>query len=304
MSKTSIIIPCRVETYQVSPGVSILARTVQDIYEKATGEFEVIVAFDGPPYTSLPDYPNLIRMDMPWAGTKPAINAAADIATGKYLFKVDAHCMFAKGFDEVLQQGMQDNWVVMPRFYVLDAEKWQWQDDRFYDYFFLPCPFTYKRGFLFQAGGHWKDRTRARLDVAPLDENMKLHGSAFFMAKDYFMNCLGGLSSVGSGTWNGEDAEITFKTWLGPWDGKVVVNKDTWYAHMHRGGQRPREWHVSFDEAYASARWTAKYWMSNSWGQRVRDIEWLIDKFWPVPGWPDDWRELYGQWLRDNRGVT
>ena len=54
------------------------------------------------------------------------INAAARIASGKYIFKTDAHCMFAKGFDEVLQADMEDNWVVMPRFYVLDAEHWQY----------------------------------------------------------------------------------------------------------------------------------------------------------------------------------
>lgn len=296
MARVSLIIPCRVETYEVSPGMSVLERTVQDIYEKATGDIEVIVGFDGPPYIPLPEYKNLIRLERGWTGTKPLINAAARIASGKYIFKVDAHCMFAKGFDEVLQADMQDNWVVMPRFYVLDAEHWQLQDGRFYDYFFLPCPFTYKRGFLFQAGGHWKERTRERLNI-PIDENTKLHGSAFFMAKDYFLNCLGGFETNGSGTWNGEDIEISMKTWLGPWGGKVMVNKNTWYAHMHRGGQRPRGFGFSIREAYASARWTAKYWMSNQWRERSHDIEWLIDKFSPMPGWPENWKDLYKDWL-------
>jgi hypothetical protein len=127
---------------------------------------------------------------------------------------------------------------------------------------------------------------------------MKLHGSCFFMARDYYWNCLGGLDPHnGAGSWNGEDIEISLKTWLGPWGGKVMVNKNTWYAHMHRGGQRPREWHVSLKEAYRSGRWTGQYWMSNSWEKQVHDISWLIDRFWPVPSWEDNWKELYKDWM-------
>lgn len=296
MSRVSIIIPCRYEEYEVEPGVSVLARTVRDIYEKASGDIEVIVVFDGAPYQRLPDYRNLVVLKRKWSGTKPSINAAARIATGKYLMKVDAHCMFAEGFDEALQLPMHKNWIVTPRMYILNAEEWKWQDDRFYDYFSLPCPFTYKRGFLFQAGGHWKDRTRERLSI-PIDENMKLHGSCFFIDRDFFMNSLGGFTAEDdSGTWNGEDIELTMKTWLGRWDGKLMVNKSTWYAHMHRGAQRPREYGYSVREAYNSAKRTAAYWMGNKWDKRFHDIEWLIDKFWPLPGWPDNWKELYREW--------
>jgi glycosyltransferase involved in cell wall biosynthesis len=287
MSKVSVIIPVRGEQYEVFPGVTVLQQTVQDIYDKATGDFEVIVAFDGPPYQDLPDYSNLTRLELEWQGTKPAINAMAKIATGKYLFKIDAHCMLALGFDETLQADMQDNWVVTPRMYILDAEKWQWQDNRFYDHFRLPNPSIYKRGFLFQAGGHWPERTAQRLDV-PIDENMKLHGSSWFMSRDFFVNQLKGITIDGSGTWNGEDIDITMKTWLGPWDGRLMVNKNTWYAHMHRGGQRPREYGYSQNDAYASARWTANYWMNNQWEGRVHDVDWLIDRFMPIPGW-ENW---------------
>lgn len=287
----SIIIPVRGETYEVEPGVSILKRMVQDIYAKASGEIEVIVIFDGEPYQELPSYPNLICLPLSWSGTKMAVNAGARFATGKYLLKMDAHCMVAEGFDEALQTDIENNWVVMPRMFILDAEHWQFQDGRFYDYFFLPCPFTYKRGFAFQAGGHWKDRTHDKVNL-PIDENMKLHGSCWFMTRDYYWDYLGGLDPYnGAGRWNGEDIEISLKTWLGPWEGRVMVNKKTWFAHMHRGSQRPREWKVDYKEAYRSAGWTAEYWMGNKWEKRSHDIEWLVDKFWPVPGWPDNWKE-------------
>ena len=300
----SFIIPSRHEMMMVNETETVLQRMVRDIHEKATGDFEVVVVYDGEPYQNLPDYPNLVVLKTEQAGTKTAVNRGAEAASGKYLFKLDSHCMVGPDIDKILSASMQDNWVVMPRFYVLDAENWKWQDNRFYDYFRLPCPLTDKKGFRFQAGGHWKERTKERLDI-PIDENMKLHGSCFFMSRKFFWDALGGLDpNNGAGPTNGEDIEISLKTWLGPWDGKVIVNKNTWYAHMHRGGQRPREFPVSERQAHKSALWTADYWMGNSWPERVRDTGWLIDKFFPVPGWPDDWRRRHGEYLYAKYGAV
>ena len=101
--KVSIIIPSRNEV-AVIEGKNVLQKTVADIYEKATGDFEVLVGFDGPPYQDFPDYPNLRTVKLPdVVGIKTHINILAIMAKGKYIFKSDAHCMFAKGFDEVLQ---------------------------------------------------------------------------------------------------------------------------------------------------------------------------------------------------------
>jgi len=268
---------------------------VQDLYEKATGEFEVIVAFDGPPYQQFPDYPNLTRLELPQLGLKPCVNEAAHIATGKYLCKFDSHCMVSKSFDEVLQEHMEDNWLITPRFYVLDAEEWKWQDERFYDYFFLDCPLTDRVQYRFKAGGHWPQRTKERMHIGPLDETMVMHGSCWFLSRDYFLNCLGGMSSIGYDSFGMEPAELCLKTWLGPWNGKVFVRKDAWFAHMHKGGQRPRGYNLSKERIWNSYAWTANYWMSNSWPERAHDLEWLVDKFMPIPSWPKNWSELQAQ---------
>ncbi|KKM65961.1 hypothetical protein LCGC14_1486040, partial [marine sediment metagenome] len=99
MAKVSILIPAINETIEAAPEMSVLKRTIQDIYEKATGEFEVIVGIDGPPHEDLPAYPNLTVIKRPERiGLKPNVNDMARIATGKYLFKVDAHCIFDEGF--------------------------------------------------------------------------------------------------------------------------------------------------------------------------------------------------------------
>ena len=31
--------------------------------------------------------------------------------------------------------------------------------------------------------------------------------------------------------------------------------------------------------------------MTNQWKDRSHDYAWIIDKFWPLPGWPADWDE-------------
>jgi len=296
MPKTSVVVSSRNEVWEVEPGVTVLQATVRDVLAKFTGDFEVLVSFDGPPFQALPDDPRVRAFTFAQQrGTKPCLNALAEAARGRYLLKLDSHCMVSRGLDEVLQNGMEDEWVVTPRMYVLDERRWAWQDERFHDYFYLPCPFTDKRLFRFQAGGHWKRRTAERLGTS-LDENMKLHGSCWFMARSHYLERLKGLRGDGAGTWSGEDIEISLKTWLGPWGGKLMVNKGGWYAHMHKGKYCPRGWHASSREVNESYLWTSTYWMADSWEGRARDLDWLVERFWPVPTWPDDWRERWREW--------
>src|SRR3972149_11212379 len=283
MAKVSILVPARNETYEVSPGVTVLERTIQDNYDTAPVDFVGLVGFGGSPYQGFPDYPNLKVIRFPDArGTKPCLNDMALEAEGKYLFKLDGHCSLSEGFDEVLQSEMRDNWVVAPRLYVLNPQTWEWQDERFRDYFILPCPLTDQKSFRFQAGVSWDERTRQRLDTK-IDENMKLHGSSFFMSKKFFFEDLGLLSSDHPDQSSGEDIEISLKTWLGPWDGRVITNKSAWIGHMHKGKGQPRSWNASQKAINASYLWTANYWMKDQWQDRARNLHWLINRFEPVP---------------------
>jgi len=298
MAKVSIIVPTINETYEVAPKVTVLIRTIQDIYEKATGDFEVIVVEDGPPYQNFPKYPNLKVIRHPSRiGLKANINYLSKVATGKYLYKTDAHCMFDKGFDEKLQEDMEENWLVTPRFYVLDAEKWKWQDGRFYDYFYLYCPFKYDY-LKFKAGGHWPEKTQEKI-FTPIDETPQFHGSGWFLSRNFFLNNIGGMSDYHPLSHSQEAPELSLKIWLGPWNGKVMVNKKTWYAHMHKGKQRPMGWIISERQSRATYKYSAEYWMGNKWEKRVHDIDWFIEKFMPMPTWPENWRNIYEKWLNE-----
>ncbi len=298
MSMVSILIPARAE----SP--ANLQRTVANIYANATGDCEVLVGFDGPPYQDFPDYSTLRQFRQPETiGLKPMINLLAGMARGKYLLKLDAHCSVAPGFDETLAADMEDNWVVMPRFYVLDGKTWEWQDGRYYDYFYLCCPFTDRRGFRFKAGGHWPERTAERLTGPAIDETPQIHGSGWFIGRDYFLNCLGGFPTIDPFGHAQEPPYLGLKTWLGPWGGKVMVNKNTWYAHLHQsnGSRGYRMGHANEEATY---RQVAEYWMGDQWEGRLHDMAWFIEKFDPMPSWPSNWREVYADWIVDRIAVA
>lgn len=303
MSKVSIIIPARNEKY--------LLRTLQDIYEKATGDFEVIVGFNGGPtqeqskFLNQHPYPNFKWYSaLPQIGLKPMVNKIASMATGKYLLKADAHTMWGEGFDEILQADMEDNWVVTPRFYVLDAEKWQVQDERFYDYFYLCCPFTDKRGLRFKAGGHWLERTQDRLNKHyynsinypdGLDETPQMHGSGWFVNRDYFLNTLGGFPEADPLGHAQEPIWLGLKNWL--IGGKLMVNKNTWYAHLHQDSNQ-RGYPEDKTHTEETYKWTADYFLTNSLENRIHDFDWFVKKFMPMPSWSEDWEAHYAEYLK------
>lgn len=283
MDKVSIIIPSRNEKW--------LKNTLDNIYENATGDFEVLVGLNGPTeYPLQGNYPNLTMVyESEDIGLKPMINMLAQLANGKYIYKSDAHCAFGKGFDEILKSDMEDDWIVTPRFYVLNKETWKWQDDRFYDYFYLCCPFTDPKGLRFKAGGHWPERTKERLESYPeRDETPQIHGSGWFVNRDYFLNVLGGFPETDPFGHAQEPIWLALKNWI--IGGKVMVNKKTWYAHLH---QNSNERGYPEDRSHTEKTYneTASYWL------RQRGFKEFVEKFMPMPTWPENWKEIYAKYL-------
>ncbi len=269
-----------------------MPQTVADIFKKATGDIEVIVVLDGYWPNPLPaDHKNLSFVHVANArGMRNAINSAAAVAKGDILMKCDAHCMFAEGFDEVLTADFEENWIVIPRRKRLDAEKWEIQDvgKADIDAHYLSCPMTNKEGYSMH-GAIWPGRDRERLDVL-IDETMSFQGSFWMMSKRWFCDFLGGMSEVGYGGFTQEPQEIGNKTWLG--GGQIMVNKKTWYAHLHKGKKHGRGYHQDREEIRQGHEYSAHYWMNNKWEARVHDLDWLVERFSPVPTWPENWKEL------------
>ena len=283
MSKVSIIIPARGET------PDNIRRTLDSIRESATGDYEIILGFDGLPHYGFSGYKNLRVIPFPdVVGIKTNITAMASMAKGKYIYKSDAHCRFGKGFDEILQKDMEEDWIVMPRFKII-KDDWSIQirdgEEEFYDYFYLCCPFTDPKGFRFKAGGHWKERTLRRCPLTEdignfIDETPQMHGSGWFMTRDRYF-ALGGFPNIDPHGHAQEPIWLGLKNQLE--GGKLMVNKNTWYAHLHQDGNK-RGYHMDRAQEKISYDLAAKKFMGDP-----RMFAWL-EKNLPMPTWPDDWR--------------
>lgn len=291
MAKLTVIIPARNELY--------LQQTLDDLLVKATGDMEIIVILDGYwPQAPLKEDPRLIVIHRERRGMRAAINSAVAIAKGKYLMKVDAHCMFPHGFDEVLKADCDGDWVVIPRRYSLELDTWGVRFHRPYvDYEFLGWPYEGKKAVHGDTVGlharTWDARIEERINKL-LDENMTFQGSCWFTSKEHFVKRIGTMQEEGYGTFIGEPQEIGLKTWLG--GGRIMTNKKTFYAHLWKG--KPyREAHmkalgvpytrIGSSELKTGNAFSVDYWMHDRWKERKYDLAWLIERFWPVPTWPE-----------------
>lgn len=282
MPRVSVIVPARTELF--------LPQTVADLLAHG-GDIEVIAVLDGYwPEPQLIEDKRLIVLHRGRAlGMRAAINAAAGIARGQYLMKCDAHCLFAPGYDETLAADCADNWIVIPRRYSLDAENWRCADKTPIDamYYFYPYAHPDELGL---HGRPWNERGREmRKAKLTLYEDMTFQGSCWFMHRDHWRR-IGGMSETGYETFMGEPQEIGLKTQLGPWGGLIMRNTRTYYAHLHKGKTYGRMYYMSQQERTRGNAYSFDYWWNNRWAERVHDIEWLIDSFLPLPGWPDDWK--------------
>ena len=290
----SIIIPTRNEIY--------LAKTIDDILAKAKGAIEIIAVLDGYwPNPPLKSDPRLIILHHGTLtknkGMRPGINRGMAIAKGKYVMKVDGHCLFDEGFDSKLEADCEENWVVIPRRYRLDAENWKIAKDRRppIDYNYLTYP--YLRIHDSHCGLHgadWRERYYKRKKIL-IDDTMSCQGSCYFTTRKWWYKTVRPLESKIYGPFTQEAQEICNKTWLA--GGRVVVNKKTWYAHYHKGsrgrnyGFTNAQYAVHQAEKERGRKNCIDYWINNKWPDRIHDFEWLVQKFWPIPGWPENWKE-------------
>jgi len=288
--KTTIIIPSKTEIF--------LKRTIEDVLEKATGDIEIIAVVDGyyPPLNEIVDDPRVTYLHLEPsrnAQKRHGINKAVEMATGDFVMSVDAHIMFAKGFDEQLIKDHEPNWVQVPRRHRLDAENWclQPQSDNRppidYEYIMFP-PLVHENddGMKSIHGFKWDVKTIARMDI-PIDDIIEFQGSCWFMTKEFFQR-MGFMEINGYTGWGQEAEEISFKTWKA--GGRVVVNKNTWYAHLHKGEKYGRMYWMSRAENRESYKYAY-----NKWIIEEKDfIISLFEKFnqdFKMPGWPLDWKE-------------
>lgn len=271
----SVVIPSRNEKF--------LQKTIDDLLLKAKGNIEIIAVLDGYWIDNPIGDPKVIYLHRGQPeGMRSAINSGVAIAKGEYILKTDAHCLFGEGFDEILKADYKDNWVVVPRRYALDVEKWEIekrQDNKY------PVDYMYLSRDLH--GEPWPERRDdPKHKDLMIDDLMSAQGSCWFMKKSYFEELELEDEEVYGKFWN-EFQEIGLKCWLS--GGEVKVNKKTWYAHLHKTKGRGYSLENSEQEKALEA---IKKWVNEDgtqvWHKQKYSFKWLLEKFWPVPGWPED----------------
>ena len=113
------------------------------------------------------------------------------------------------------------------------------------------------------------------------------------MTKDRFFE-LGGFPNIDPYGHAQEPIWLALKNWL--MGGKVMVNKKTFYAHLHQQGNN-RGYHMDREQENTSYKIAAEYFMYDK-GHFMRDMAWFINEKFPnMPTWPTNWKQL----LKENQ---
>jgi len=256
-------------------------------------------------------------------GQREATNLGAQMSRAKYDMKLDAHCRMDDGFDVKMIERMRPEYTMVPQMYRLHAFDWtcnncgwgQYQgtkpdkceecgkNDMFKKLVWEPkwkvgptVSWRFDSELHFQ---YWNDH-RKRLEVKEqkktgVVETMSCIGCCFMMERERFLS-LGGMDE-GHGSWGQYGAELACKAWLS--GGMMVSTTDTWSAHLFRTGNFSRKGESTFPyplsgvQQEKARKYSRDFWRNGRWDKQVRPLSWLVEKFWPVPGW--DERDLEKQ---------
>ena len=301
MTDLSIFIPSRNEEF--------LKLTVEDILKNKRGDTEIIVGLDGawanPPIEQHPDvnviyYPESI-------GQRAISNQCVKLAKGKYVMKTDAHCSFDEGFDVKMLDAFketEDNVVMAPTMCNLHVYDWKcykcgkrtyqdkgdicpidgekmrkkilWQRRRGSG----NCSYCFDPEPHFQYFSAYKER-----QVGDIVETMSLQGSNFMCTKEKYQEL--NLNDEAFGSWGSQGIEVACKFWLS--GGRVLVNKRTWYAHCFRTkAVFGFPYKLSGKQVQGAKIMTKDLFFNNKWPKATKSFRWLIEKFWPIPGWREE----------------
>lgn len=230
MIKLSVIIP--------SWRDPLLIKTIGSLLENSElgDQLEIIPVLDGywPTFELIQDprvrYVHLGKN----RGMRRAINAGVLVSRGEFLMRNDEHQTYGKGYDRILTETCEPNWIVTPRRYFLDPVKWEVMDIPPIDYAKLVIQ-NVSEGVRKFTGSEWKSRTEERKNIM-IDETMAMQGSCWVMPRKWWDEVIGELQTEGYGPLIQDSHEMVFKTWKA--GGKLMVNKNTWHAHKHRSFAR------------------------------------------------------------------
>lgn len=255
--KLSVIIPSWKDPY--------LQKTIDSLLENSLlgKELEVIPVLDGYwPEKPLNDDPRVKVVHLGAnRGMRGAINAGVAVSIGEFIMRTDEHCMFGKGYDHIMTRDCQPNWIMTARRFFLDPVKWE----------VMPDPPVECEKLVIQgdnvkfSGQRWESRAE-EFKNEPLVESMAMQGSMWLMPRKWWDEVIGELQTEGYGPHYQDSHEMCFKTWKK--GGKLMFDKNTWYAHKHRSFARTHNEGTKENPTNREAGW--KYSL-DVWGDYYRN---------------------------------
>lgn len=313
----SILIPARNEMF--------LSRTIDDILANIGADTEIIAVLDGE--WAVPSIPqnervNIIKLTNS-IGQRAATNLACRLSQAKYVMKVDAHCSFDKDFDLKMLDAFKvagDDTTMAPIMRNLWAFDWKcyhcgWKkyqgptpakcgqcgkgDKLKRKMVWIGKSNPQSTSYCFDSTPHfqyfedWKHRAKYEKDKKEkrLTETMSLQGSCWMLTRRKYWEL--GICDENFGSWGSQGIEVAVKTWLS--GGKVLVNHNTWYAHLFRtqGGDFSFPYPISNRDQEKAKSYARNLFFNNNWPKQIYPLSWLVEKFWPVKGWSEeDLKEL------------
>lgn len=298
MTKLSILIPARNEEF--------LQQTVDDIFQHAEGDIEVLVGFDGwlPLYSFIPSENKRLKFIQTLESLEKSIgqramtNDLARRATGDYLMKLDAHCSLSQGFDTELLKLKDEATVIVPALCNLYAYDWVCEkghkkpNEQFEDYkkceqcgsenlrkeiVWQPISRPVMTNYYFDTNLHFQ-YCEEQDDEHFETETMSIQGSCFMISKKDYWDL--NICDEKFGSWGQQGVEISNKAWLS--GGRVISTRRAFYAHWFRG-RKP----TLTEDILKTQQYSKDLFLKNKLPGQIHPIQWLIRKF----GLPGDWTE-------------
>jgi glycosyltransferase involved in cell wall biosynthesis len=302
----------------VIPGCNegFMQATIDSLLTSARGDVEIIAVVDGGPVPNLKHDPRVrVVLNGQSLGMRPCTNAAAEIATGQFLMKADAHCIFGPGWDVILKGHCEENWLAVPTRHSIDGEAWKadpaagakavkWRD---YNYHYLTWPFDlsmYGYGLHAKTFDYRENRVvNERWKDKPVDDLMSFQGSCWFMHLKEFKR-LGPLDHANYYFYQ-EAQEVGLRQWMS--GGRCVIVKDTWYAHYHKGknalhtldGREGRGFFLNVYRKRDSEKFATDFWLNDRWPGATMTFLQFVERFSDLLGhvqggdrWPEDWHDF------------
>ena len=308
----SILIPSRNEIF--------LKNTIEDILKNIEDDTEIIAVLDG--QWSDPPIDQHERVTVVYIakaiGQRAATNLACRLAKGKYVMKVDAHCSFDKGFDKKMLEAFKkvdDNVTMVPIMRNLWAFDWKCYHCGWKKYQ-GPTPTKCEQcgktdkirrkmiwkgkerpqsaSYCFDNSPHFqyfneytkRDKYKKDLEETGMTETMSLQGSCFMMTKEKYFEL--NICDESFGSWGNQGIEVATKTWLT--GGRVLVNHNTWYAHMFRtqGGDFSFPYEQKGNEVSKCKAKVRKVLWKNQLPNQKHPLSWLIKRFMPIKNWTEE----------------